>query len=328
MNDLDTIPVYFESVGKYLKDKYFDLYIVDAFTSELICEPKNILKVSRADKNELDDFLKNLPLRKAKIIALGAGTVIDVAKYICNKTDSCFEHIPSALSTNSFATHRNSFFDGTFGKVSFDSVVASKIVVDFDLIEKAEILNRFGVIEIAATSTAQIDCTIAAKENNESFDAELLERAGKLVQEALDLLGHEYTAETNRQLLPLLLESGELTRRHGNGRLVSGSEHIISSHIENLFVCPHGMGLLFGILIAYEMQKQLGYMSEETQQITDLLGRNSAMREYIVTNFTPDRIISAALYASPRADKFTAFDMLPVNFYSKKVHECINNYFS
>ncbi len=302
--------VTFRGVADYLSQQDFDLYIVNDYTKHLAKTRFNVLEVARADRHDLDTFLRDFKQKNARIVAIGAGTVVDVVKYICHKTNSTFCFIPSALSTNSFATHRNSFFDSEHGKLSSNSVVASEIVVDFDLLEQAYILNKFGIVEVAATATAQVDCDIAVERHREVFDSALRGRAQKLAQRSLDLLSQPFTREALKELLDCLLESGSLTRLQGSGRLVSGSEHIISSYIESEKACPHGMGLLFGILVTQQLQVQAGYGNAITDTIVEYLKKDVDMHEYIQENTTADQIVSVLGRVRPRDDKFTVLDIV------------------
>lgn len=324
------LSVSFCDVNTYLRRNNFDLYVVNEHTRQFVTSGMNVFEVSKADIKELGSFLESFQGNQFRVLAIGAGTVIDVVKYLCYKTDSVFNFIPSALSTNSFATHRNSFFDKEKGKVSFDSVVVNEIIVDFDLIEQAHILNKFGLVEIASTATAQVDCDIAHQQNNETFDPAFRSRACKLVED-IQSIGTEYITkkETLEKLLYLLIESGALTREQGNGRMVSGSEHVISSYIESENPCPHGMGLLFGIVIASELQKNAGYSNKQVEIIVEFLKKDLDMRAYIETNATPMQIMSALKIVRPRIDKFTILDITPkeqfLDIGSRVVRDYFNN---
>ncbi len=321
--------VSFCDVNTYLRRNVFDLYVVNEYTRQLVSNDMNVLEVSKADIKELDSFLAGFPGNRPRILAIGAGTVIDAVKYLCFKTGGVFNIIPSALSTNSFATHRNSFFDRERGKVSFDSVVANEIIVDFNLIKQAYILNKFGLVEIASTATAQVDCDIAHQQNNETFDPSLRERARKLVEDTQLIMAEDIAKdETLEKLLYLLLESGALTREQGNGRLVSGSEHIISSYIESEKSCPHGMGLLFGIMVVSELQNNAGYSNKYVEIIIELLKKDLDIRAYIETNATPMEILSVLKRVRPRTDKFTILDIMSGEQFLEIGSGVVRNYFN
>ena len=335
-NYFDKVPVamknprvLFCDVNTYLQGKVFDLYVVNKYTRQLVGHDQKVLEMQKADIDELNDFLTSFQMTHAWIFAMGAGTVIDVTKYLCFKTNSAFSFIPSALSTNSFATHRNSFFDKEKKKVSFNSVVADEIIVDFDLIKQAYILNKFGLVEIASTATAQIDCDIAHEHNNEVFDETLRERARHLIEGTQLVMPEDVGKnDTLEKLLYLLLESGALTREQGNGRMVSGSEHVISSYIESEQSCPHGMGLLFGIMIASELQNNAGYSNKHVATIIELLKKDSDIRAYIEKNFTQTQILSALKRVRPRLDKFTVLDITPTDQLLDVGSRIIRNYFN
>ncbi|MEX0917436.1 MAG: iron-containing alcohol dehydrogenase [Candidatus Paceibacterota bacterium] len=322
--------ILFSDFKKYLDQSAPDLYIVSEHTRDLINEKENILEVTRAEIQTLDKFLEKFQQKQFKIVAIGAGSVVDAAKYVSFKTDSQFCFIPSALSTNSFATHRNSFFDRQHGKISFDSSVASEIIADFDLLEQPQVytLNKFGIVEIAATVIAQLDCDISSKINKESFNTELRERAQGLILGAVKLLSQRtLTRSSLKLLLSCLLESGALTREQGNGRLVSGSEHIISSYIEEDTICPHGMGLLFGILITHELHSNFGYRDKNADIIVEHLKNDTDMYKYIKSVTDHERLEHVLDRVLPRKDKFTILDITPRGQLLSVGRKIIKNYF-
>ena len=149
--------VRYEKVAEYLSVHPFDLYIVNEYTAPFVSEKSLTLSVPTSNKVALEAFLALHSMHDARIVGIGAGAVIDATKYVASCTASHFTCIPSALSTNSFATHRNSFFDSNVGKVSINSGVAETIVIDYDLLAEAAPLNLFGLVEIASVATAQVD---------------------------------------------------------------------------------------------------------------------------------------------------------------------------
>ena len=278
--------VIFGHIEDYISENRFDLYVVNSYTRPLVKDHQNVFEVEKIGVEMLENFLKTFPRTQVRILGIGAGTVVDAVKYICFKTNSTFCFAPSALSTNSFATHRNSFFEPQQGKISTNSAAVSEILVDIDLIEQAYILNKFGAVEIASTAVALVDCDIATKQNSETFDNSLKERAMKVAAGSVEVLSRSLSRESLQRLLNYLLESGNITRLHGSGRLVSGSEHIISSYIESEKACPHGMGLLFGILIAQQLQIQAGYADAIVDTIVEYLKQDTDMRKYIQSTAT------------------------------------------
>ncbi len=299
-----------QNIRDYLAQNSFDLYIVNEFSRFLVAHYDNILTVEQSDIHKLDAFLQNFTGVGKRVLAIGAGAVVDAAKYICLKTQSDFYCAPSALSTNSFATHRNSFFDHYAGKNSFNSATVKQLIIDYELIRTAPILNLFGMVEIAATAVALVDCKITHDRTGVTFDAELLHRAERIVDAITPILSDDVDESNFDILLGALVESGYLTRKYGSGRIVSGSEHIVSSYLENDFSCPHGVGLLFGILICSELQKFHGYADERVENVRAALMRNSHMRRYILKDYPFEKVMQTLRRVKPRADKVTVLDIV------------------
>lgn len=298
-----------ENAQHFLETHEFDFYIVNPFSARFIPKGANSLVLTHLNYINLPNLVQAMPGKNGSILAFGAGSVIDPAKYLAKVTDSHLTIIPSALSVNSFATHRSSFFDGQ-SKKSFDTVTPHTLVLDYDLLKSAGILNALGVIELASTATAQVDWLSAIEKGLEMANAHINERSNILIEKTIGLLS-DYENISNRleELFKELLESGLLTQEYGNGRPVSGSEHIISSYIENQIVgCAHGAGLYVGILVAASLQKQNGKSNSQVEMVANLLLEALFVREYIKQQFSKKIIQDILSTVRPRAERHTIID--------------------
>jgi len=295
-----------ENAQHFLETREFDLYIANPFSARFIPKGANSLILTHSNYVDLPNLVQAMPNKNGRILAFGAGSVIDPAKYLAKITDSHLTVIPSALSVNSFATHRSSFFDGQ-SKKSFDTVAPHVLVLDYDLLKSAGILNALGVIELSSTATAQVDWSSAIENGFERADAQINERSNILIKETIGLLNdYENISSKLEKLFEGLLESGLLTQEYGNGCPVSGSEHIISSHIENKIVgCAHGAGLYVGILIAAALQKQHGKSTQQVEVIADYLLGSRFIREYIKQQFSKKIIQDILSTVRPRVERHT-----------------------
>jgi len=298
-----------ENAQHFLETNEFDFYIGNPFSSRFIPEGANSLILTHTNYSDLPNLLRAMPSTNGRILAFGAGSVIDPAKYITKTTNSHLTVIPSALSVNSFATHRSSFFDGQ-SKKSFDTVAPHVLVLDYDLLKSAGILNALGVIELASTATAQIDWLSAIEKGFERTDVHIKERANVLIEKTINLLNdYENVSDKLEKLFEGLLESGLLTQEYGNGRPVSGSEHIISSYIENQIIgCAHGAGLYVGILIAAALQKEHGKSTPQVEVVSSHLLGAQFVREYIKQQFSEKIIQGILSTVQPRMGKHTIID--------------------
>jgi glycerol dehydrogenase-like iron-containing ADH family enzyme len=316
-----------QKASTFLENNEFDFYIGNHFSESFLPQGPETLILERVHYSNLATLEQKYQKRGGRIVAFGAGTVFDSAKYIAKATESHLTIIPSALSVNSFATHRSSFFVGRTKK-SFETTPPESIVLDLGLLKSGSLLNMMGVVEIAATATAQIDWTIATRKGIEPGNEGISKRAAFLVDSALELLRDLQGLSVHlEQLFNALLESGLLTQEYGVGRPVSGSEHIISSYIENEIECPHGVGLYVGILIAASLQGNAGYHDPRVNAISKALYKASPIREYLVKKLNPSTVSDILAHITPRADKYTILDEISPEQLSKTTREICDTLF-
>lgn len=298
-----------ENAADFLSAHEFDLYIGNPYSAQFIPRESNSLILTHSLSSDLPALLRAMPKNNGKILAFGAGSVIDPAKYIAKITESTLVVIPTALSVNSFATHRSSFFDGQ-SKQSMDTIASGTIVLDFEILRSAGILNTLGTIELAATTTALTDWLCAMEKGEAPQNTEINARCICLIENTVDLLGDVKNIPNRlEQVFEGLLESGMITQSFGSGRPVSGSEHVISAYIENEIVgCAHGAGLWFGIQVAAILQAQSGWGSEYTEKIARLLREDDMIRAYIQGEFKREVIEPIMIGVKPRNDKYTILD--------------------
>ena len=298
-----------ENAVSFLSTHEFDLYIGNPYSAQFIPREANSLILTHSLFSDLPMLLRAMPKKNGKILAFGAGSVFDPAKYIAKMTESTLVVIPTALSVNSLGTHRSSFFDGQ-SKQSMDTIAPGTIVLDFEILKSAGILNTLGTIELAATATALTDWSCAIKNEKAPQNAEINARCVRLIENALDLLRNVKDIPNRlEQVFEGLLESGLLTQAFGSGRPVSGSEHVISAYIENEIVgCAHGAGLWFGIQVAAILQAQSDQDSEHTKMIARLLREDDTIRAYLQSEFKREVIEPLMIEVKPRPDKYTILD--------------------
>ena len=318
-----------EHAQTFLSKNRFDLYIVDSHTTQLIPDQRDTFLVkSPISYKQLPELIKLFPSQNKKIIAIGAGSAIDLAKYLASETKSCLSIVPSALSTNTIATNRSSFFDN-IDKISFETTAPDTIILDYDLLKTAGILNTFGVIELASTATAQVDWYIAKDKNQERLDADLCNRASLLINRTIFLLEEYLNIDKNlRSLFECLLESGLMTQTYGNGRPVSGSEHIVSSYIENAFMCPHGVGLYWGILIARTLQKYSGYSNDYVERIIEKLHIMQEIKKNAISQVEKESFMSVLSSIKARQDRYTVLDVISIDQRQKIMVEICDSIFN
>jgi glycerol dehydrogenase-like iron-containing ADH family enzyme len=301
--------VHFQDIISFAKENSFGFYIVDDFSSNLVPIKGEKYVAKDFTAGDMEKLEKIYSRNCGEILAIGAGAVLDPAKFLAAKYNKTLTVIPTALSTNSFATNRSSFLSGN-SKKSFSTKSPDIVVIDRKLLFKAGMLNYFGVIEVAATCSAQIDWTLAQTHSQDVGNQDISERAERLIGLSLNLLRSSSELPQHiDELIEALMESGNLTVTYGTGRPVSGSEHIISAYIENRFHCPHGVGLYVAIQIAHRLHEIHRISDRVEDSIVALLMKISDVRKYIQLNIPETELMQSLLALKPREGRFTILDI-------------------
>lgn len=311
----------------FLNKNIFDLYILNPFSKEFVKNQykSEIIIDQSMDYEDVLKMMSNLPGDIKSVLAFGAGSVVDPAKYLSNNLNATITIIPSALSVNSFTTHRSSFFDKKINKKrSFNTKAPERIILDYSLLETAGILNTFGIIELSSTITAQRDWRLAVEKGKEHDDESIRNRANLLIAQTLLLFSIVEGPDRLRKIFNCLLESGLLTQTYGTGRPVSGSEHILSASLEGKLKCAHGIGLYFGIIITSQLHNKLSFEKSQTLDIMPLLLGLSSVKNFIQTNFMKEDIISALRLTTPREDRFTILNLVSTKELQNTIDDCCN----
>ena len=89
-----------ENVERFLQTHTFDLYIGNPFSSKFFPTDSKCLILTRSNYSDLPKFERAINIKNGHILAFGAGSVFDPAKYIASINFSYLTIIPSALSVN------------------------------------------------------------------------------------------------------------------------------------------------------------------------------------------------------------------------------------
>ena len=299
-----------ENIETFIKGNSFDFYIVDEFSRVFAPENSTTFVVKDFAAENLRDLVNIYSPHYVELVAIGAGGVLDPAKYLASRFEKRLTVIPTALSTNSFATNRSSFLKGD-AKVSMTTKAPDRVVLDMGTLSKAGILNSFGLIELAATATAQVDWGIAVEAEREDDNKAIRERSEKLVRSTIELLKSPTNLPKRlSDLLENLIESGKLTISFGTGRPVSGTEHIISAYIENQLHCPHGVGLYVGIQIANKLHRIRNVSNSSSDNICASLEQYFEIREYVRKFLPEEQVRNSLAQLRTREGRYTVLDIV------------------
>jgi len=199
-----------------------------------VSECKNVYIV----KNNNDSIVDELSLSVkgfSQIIALGSGTVMDIAKYLGKSHSINLVAIPTALTCNASVTDKSVLrINGKIQTIS--SKAPDKVIIDEDLIKKAERrYNMSGIADVISTYTALYDWDLSVKKQIDNDDLVVRSMAESILSTALQQFNNIIGNEINvKALWNLLFCAGAITNMYGSGRPESGSEHMFARAVEEL----------------------------------------------------------------------------------------------
>lgn len=187
------------------------------------------------------------------VLGIGGGVCMDAAKYISWKRGLPLWLAPSVISvdaplTDSIAIRRRK-------KVHYiGKAIPESVLIDFSLVQSAPYhLNRAGAGDILSIHTALWDWDLAARENQESYDASVARQSAQLL-DRLDMAAEEIanvTEEGIQILVELYAEEVDLCMQIQSSRPEEGSEHFWAYNAEfrtqRDFV--HGELVVLGVLL-------------------------------------------------------------------------------
>lgn len=286
----------------------------------IVTSPRFLGQVASYVKTETAFLIGNADLSEAKrladsivkqnikmVLAFGSGKVIDTAKYAVSLSGTSLVAVPACLSTNCCFTDKSTLFDNG-DKHTLNSKVPGKVVFDWEIIQQNNFMNTCGVIELLSSCTALTDWQIANDKGKEPIDHAVYEQAKKIVISAQKLLD-DLSVDNLKKQNKMLIDSGNLAVRYGCGRPVSGSDHILSSFIENHYRCPHGVALSISIPIMLSVQKTLGYKSNYDDVLLKLT-KNNPFKKYIKQYMDIDTIMLLLSKVVPRQDRYTVINLI------------------
>lgn len=167
------------------------------------------------------------------VIAVGGGTVIDVAKYAAYINGVDFVSIPTAPSHDGIVSPVSSLFTGD-RRVSLLTRAPVVAIIDTTLISSAPaelISSGFG--DILAKIVSIKDWQLARDEASEAYCKTAESLTLKAVNLVIDALTRRHShVEKVKLLATALLYSGAAMMVVGSSRPASGSEHLISHYLD------------------------------------------------------------------------------------------------
>lgn len=241
---------------------------------EIVLDPTEL----HADETSTAEVLSELKNDTEVIIAVGSGTIHDIARYCARERGVRFVSCPTGASVDGFCSTVAAMTWHGFKK-TLPAVAPELVLADTEIIKNAPMeLVRSGVGDIMAKYTALADWKMAHILTGELFCGkicDIMQNAADTVMKSVPGIarGEE---RAYADVTYALIMSGVAMQMMGNSRPASGAEHHISHMIEMQpeafrvkFPAMHGEKTGVGSLIAVREYRRLAKIEDITPYITD-----------------------------------------------------------
>jgi len=235
MKKLDSILAEYEIHGKRCA-----LYGENSYAATADRHPRAeqeiILKSEGLHANEIStaEVLARLEADVEVILAIGSGTIHDIARYCAFERGIRFVSLPTAASVDGFCSTVAAMTWHGYKK-TMTAVAPEIVVADTEVIKNAPVeLVRSGIGDIMAKYTALAEWKIANRLTGEYLCPVIYELMANAADTAMDSVDGILRGEADAfaRVTYALVMSGIAMQMMGNSRPASGAEHHISHMIE------------------------------------------------------------------------------------------------
>ena len=258
------------------------------------------------------------------VIGIGGGKVIDTAKYAAHINNLPCISVPTSISNDGICSPVAVLKEKQNKYKSLGATMPIALFVPLHLIEKSNIESTIsGVGDLLTNLSAIEDWKLSSLEKGEEIDdyAIMVSRLAALTvfsEAKTYILMHkkkeQFLSESLKTIIEALALSGIAMEIAGTSRPASGSEHLISHSIDELFggVKSHGIQTAFGMYISMFIRLELGLITNHTfhefRAVFRYLGLPTTLS---AIGLTKEQLIEAILHApQTRADRYTVLNKI------------------
>lgn len=185
-----------------------------------------------ADEEALVEVLLNIEPETEFILAVGAGTINDIARYTSYKTGKPYAIIATAPSMDGYASSVAALtIKGCKKTCSATPPVA--IIGDVNILGAApREMILAGLGDILGKYTSLADWQLSHVITGEGYSDKIAGEVREAINECVRLTGNQMDKKAIQSLMEALVTSGSAMLEWGNSRPASGSEHHISHFLE------------------------------------------------------------------------------------------------
>lgn len=275
------------------------------------------------DELAVGRMLLEMPLDTGLIIAVGAGTLNDMAKYLSSRTGVPYIIVCTAPSMDGYVADGAPLIcNGR--KISFVATLAYGVLGDTDIMKAAPMhMIHAGLGDVLGKLTALTDWSLAVEE----IDEYRCSTCVKLVESALEkcIDNAAKLKERNEEAILYLIEALTLTgvtmALVGVSRPASGAEHLLSHYWEMDFIAQgrypelHGVKVGIATPIVAEIYELLGdavpkttrEMAPKKEFVLELLNAAGAMTSPLEIGISRELFYRSLMEANTVRNRYSVF---------------------
>lgn len=238
-----------------------------------------------ADEHYLVKALVQAPVGPCTFIAVGAGTITDITRFVSHRTGRSFIAMPTAPSVDGFTSVAAPLvLDGIKTTMAAQAPIA--LFADLEtLMQAPKCLIAAGFGDLMGKLTALADWKLGSLLWNEPFDETIATRIATAVQTCIEGAADigQRSESGIRRLMHALIECGLCMLEMGSSLPASGAEHHASHYWEMQLLSQHRPALLHGAKVGFA----LTHVAGQYAKIRELTQRDALNR--LEAAVLPDR---------------------------------------